>query len=180
MGRATSLPEGGVREASVREALAIIEQDGVEKLSLREVARRLGVSHQAPYKYFSTREHLLAEVIGRCFDEFGAQLEAAASGEADLEPALMAMGDRYLEFAAQRPSAYRLMFSWRRTRKWPPRRAGRSAPCMGRSFACICTTAATAPKPWLIRTPCTCGRPCMVWRPSCSTTPSGSWASIRQ
>ena len=100
MGRATSLPEGGVREASVREALAIIEQDGVEKLSLREVARRLGVSHQAPYKYFSTREHLLAEVIGRCFDEFGAQLEAAASGEADLEPALMAMGDRYLEFAA--------------------------------------------------------------------------------
>ncbi|MDP3381738.1 MAG: TetR/AcrR family transcriptional regulator, partial [Phenylobacterium sp.] len=111
-GRATSLPEGGVREASVREALAIIEQDGLEKLSLRDVARRLGVSHQAPYKYFPTRDHLLAEVIGRCFDDFGDQLEAAATGEADLETALMAMGARYLDYAAKRPSAYRLMFAF--------------------------------------------------------------------
>lgn len=111
-GRATSLPEGGVREASVREALAIIEQDGLEKLSLRDVARRLGVSHQAPYKYFPTRDHLLAEVIGRCFDEFGDQLEAVATGEADLETALMAMGARYLDYAAKRPSAYRLMFAF--------------------------------------------------------------------
>lgn len=111
-GRATSLPEGGVREASVREALAIIEQDGLDKLSLRDVARRLGISHQAPYKYFPTRDHLLAEVIGRCFDEFGDQLEAAAAGEADLETALMAMGARYLDYAAKRPSAYRLMFAF--------------------------------------------------------------------
>jgi len=110
-GRATSLPEGGVREASVREALAIIEQDGLEKLSLRDVARRLGVSHQAPYKYFPTRDHLLAEVVGRCFDDFGQQLEAAAAAETDLETALMAMGARYLAFAAERPSAYRLMFA---------------------------------------------------------------------
>jgi len=43
---------GDLREACIREALAIIEVGGVESLSLREVARRLGVSHQAPYKHF--------------------------------------------------------------------------------------------------------------------------------
>jgi hypothetical protein len=44
-----------LREACIREALAIIETEGVENLSLREVSRRLGISHQAPYKPIWTR-----------------------------------------------------------------------------------------------------------------------------
>jgi AcrR family transcriptional regulator len=43
--------------------MLIIGERGIEELSLREVARRLGVSHQAPYKHFPSRDHLLAEVV---------------------------------------------------------------------------------------------------------------------
>jgi AcrR family transcriptional regulator len=65
----TELPE-----ACVTEALAIIRDVGIENLSLREVARRLGVSHQAPYRHFPSRDHLLAEVVDRCFRDFDAAL----------------------------------------------------------------------------------------------------------
>lgn len=109
--RAIPLPPEGIREASVREAMAIIEREGLASLSLRDVARRLGVSHQAPYKYFPTRDHLLAEIVGRCFDEFGDALEAAVASEPDLDLALMAMGASYLNYAATRPSHYGLMFT---------------------------------------------------------------------
>ncbi len=98
-----------VREASVREALAIIAEHGVERLSLREVARRLGVSHQAPYKHFPSRDHLLAEVIARAFSSFADRLDARERSDdpaADLE----AMGHAYLGFALERPLEYRLMF----------------------------------------------------------------------
>ncbi len=67
---------GGVREACLEEALAIIEESGVEALSLREVSRRLGVSHQAPYRHFTNRDDLLAELLSRCFEVFAAHLEA--------------------------------------------------------------------------------------------------------
>ncbi len=71
-----SVVRGGVREACLEEALAIIEEDGVESLSLREVSRRLGVSHQAPYRHFTNRDDLLAELLTRCFEVFAAHLEA--------------------------------------------------------------------------------------------------------
>ena len=58
-----------LKEACLRAAREAIAEQGVEQLSLREVARRLGVSHQAPYRHFPSRDHLLAEVMRRCFQE---------------------------------------------------------------------------------------------------------------
>ncbi|WP_181706126.1 TetR/AcrR family transcriptional regulator [Chthonobacter rhizosphaerae] len=98
-----------LREACVAEALAIIAEEGVEKLSLREVSRRLGVSHQAPYKHFESRDHILAEVIARAYDDFARHLEArppATEPFADLE----AMGRAYMDYAVRHPLHYRLMF----------------------------------------------------------------------
>jgi AcrR family transcriptional regulator len=99
-----------LRESCVTTALAIIAEQGLDKLSLREVARRLGVSHQAPYKHYPSRDHLLAEVVRRCFARFNAVMAAAAVGVADPMEAMRCRGETYLRFAIDNPLEYRLMF----------------------------------------------------------------------
>jgi AcrR family transcriptional regulator len=99
-----------LREACVLEAIAIVESDGIERLSLREVSRRLGVSHQAPYKHFPSRDHILAEVVRRTFVDFAAHLDArpmTGVPEQDLE----SLGRAYLHYAVTHPRKYHLMFS---------------------------------------------------------------------
>lgn len=101
--------ERNLREEIVREAHAIIENEGLERLSMREVARRLGVSHQAPYKHFASREHILAEIIGRAFAAFADHLDRGprtGTAHADMDQ----MGKAYLGYALQHPLNYRLMF----------------------------------------------------------------------
>ncbi len=103
-------PRPDLKEACLTEALTIIEQEGVERLSLREVARRLGVSHQAPYRHFPSRDHILAEIVARAFDGFARHLDQhATSGDPDAD--MQAMGEAYLDYAATRPLHYRLMFA---------------------------------------------------------------------
>lgn len=98
-----------LKEACLEEALSIIAQSGLEGLSLREVARRLGVSHQAPYRHFPSRDHLLAEVVSRAYVAFAAHLDARPRG-ADPFADLSAMGEAYLAYASAHPLEYRLMF----------------------------------------------------------------------
>lgn len=109
MARTQGLARTDLREACLAEAFAIINTAGVEKLSLREVARRIGVSHQAPYRHFASRDHLLAEVVRLAFADFAAALRAAPDTEDPLADAL-AMGFAYVRFALTKPLKYRLMF----------------------------------------------------------------------
>lgn len=99
-----------LKEACVRAAHEVIAEHGIEALSLREVARKLGVSHQAPYRHYPTRDHLLAEVMRRCFERFAAALDGRDRSE-DPEADLDALGLAYLRFAASHPLEYRLMFN---------------------------------------------------------------------
>jgi AcrR family transcriptional regulator len=99
-----------LRDACVDAAREVIAQEGIEHLSLRDVARRLGVSHQAPYRHFPTREHLLAEVMRRCYAQFAGHLQDRPSSS-DPHDDLHALGERYLDFALSHPLEYHLMFS---------------------------------------------------------------------
>lgn len=98
-----------LQEACIEEAMKIIEASGIENLSMREVARRLGVSHQAPYKHFDSRDHILAEILKRSFDDFARYLGQDPETD-DPRADLARMGHAYLKYAAENPLQYRLMF----------------------------------------------------------------------
>lgn len=102
-------PATDLREACVAAAHAVIAEQGIEKLSLRDVARRLGVSHQAPYKHYPSRDHLLAEVIRRCFQDFAVHLTRALRRRGGAS-GLDGLGQAYLKYAMSHPLEYRLMF----------------------------------------------------------------------
>lgn len=104
------LPEkADVRDACVAEAIKIIRLQGLESLSLREVSRRLGISHQAPYKHYPSRGHLMAEVISRAYLAFARDLDARPRHQ-DPYDDLGEMGKTYLNYAISNPLEYRLMF----------------------------------------------------------------------
>ena len=89
----------------LRAAGKLLDKEGVEALSLREVARRAGVSHAAPYRHFPERDALLAALAVEGFEWLAVgQREAAAAG------GLRAMGEAYVEFALAHPQRFRLMF----------------------------------------------------------------------
>lgn len=69
------------------------------------------MSHQAPYKHFASRNHILAEVVARCFDDFADALERARdAAPRQPEAALCALGLAYFDYARAHPLHYRLMF----------------------------------------------------------------------
>jgi AcrR family transcriptional regulator len=108
-GRKPDQPLASVKERCLAEALRIIDEGGVEALSFREVSRRVGVSHQAPYKYFESRDDILAELLTRAFSDFSTHLERRPA-PADPYDDLRVMGEAYFDYARRHPLKYRLMF----------------------------------------------------------------------
>jgi AcrR family transcriptional regulator len=86
-------------------------KDGVEGVSMRQLADALGCSPMTPYRYFRNKEEILAAVRAAAFDRFATALEdAAAKTRGDLRAGGQAMGEAYIRFALGDPDAYRLMF----------------------------------------------------------------------
>ncbi|MGK9170965.1 TetR/AcrR family transcriptional regulator [Inquilinus limosus] len=100
---------GDLRRALVAAARTLLEESGPEALSLRDVARRVGVSHNAPYRHFPTRQALLAAVAAEGFVALSACLEALRDS-APAAPGLAAGFRAYLGFAREQPGLFRLMF----------------------------------------------------------------------
>jgi AcrR family transcriptional regulator len=103
-------PAPDLSQSLLDHAYAIIQSDGLDKLSIREVARRCGVSHQAPYRHYPSRDHILAALVARLYAEFAAAL-AAVPALNNPYAELIDMGWRYLDYAASNPLKYRLMFN---------------------------------------------------------------------
>jgi AcrR family transcriptional regulator len=98
---------GNLRRALLDEALTVIAERGVEGLSLREVAMRVGVSHAAPHHHFAHKEdliHALAHEGMALMDERMAA--AAATAGNDPLQRLAAIGVAYVSFAVERPDYY--------------------------------------------------------------------------
>ena len=98
---------GALKAALLDAADALLDEGGAGAVSLREAARRAGVSATAPYRHFADKEALLAALATRGFEQFGAALDEAARDASD---PLAAMGLAYVRFALARPGRFRLMF----------------------------------------------------------------------
>jgi len=108
-----SEPEAGLRGRLVDVGVELVAQEGAQALTLREIARRAGVSHGAPRRYFPTHLELLSAIARRGFAELGERAKSAlglGDGTASPRAQLTALGRVYLEFALDNPGMYELMF----------------------------------------------------------------------
>ncbi len=103
---------GDLREQLLIAGELALAELPIAKVSLREIARRAGVSHAAPKHHFTSMADLLGEIAARGFDKFIVALGNAAeqSKRQTGEDRLLAMGRAYLRFADQNPAVYGLMF----------------------------------------------------------------------
>ncbi|KPH88148.1 TetR family transcriptional regulator [Komagataeibacter intermedius AF2] len=103
---------GDLRRALIDTALDMLATNQNWTFTLREVARRTGVSHAAPYKHFHDRETLLRELARIGFVQLGESLtEAVSLGQPSTRAQFVAAAQACIGFACQNPGLYRLMFS---------------------------------------------------------------------
>ena len=105
------MPHGDLRARLVAAGVALLAEAGTDAVTLREIARRAGVSHGAPRRYFPTHQALLAAIAREGYRELET-LVAGTIGDAGAEPraALIEMGRRYVAFAGNAPGMFALMF----------------------------------------------------------------------
>jgi AcrR family transcriptional regulator len=103
---------GDLRQALIAAALELVSEKDVDSVSLREVARRVGVSHTAPYRHFPDKESLLAALAQEGFQMLHQALDAVSDKESP-NPLnrLQDIGVAYVGFALRHSTHYRLMFS---------------------------------------------------------------------
>jgi len=105
----TTYHHGNLRNALLEEAMRIVERDGPEAVSLRELATAAGVSTAAPYKHFADRSAVLAGVALKGYQDMIERLRefsAARNSRKNLRAALVA----FVQFADERPGLFQLMY----------------------------------------------------------------------
>lgn len=107
---ATPYHHGDLRRALLTAAFDILRHRGLGALSLRDVAREAGVSHQAPYHHFPSRAHLLAALAAEGFTQLGDEIEEVQAAITDPVRKAQETGVRYVVFASRNPERFRLMF----------------------------------------------------------------------
>lgn len=100
-----------LRDQILKASVELIEREGLGALSMREVARRAGVSHQAPYHHFADRPAILAAIAGDGFRQLSEALERALTApKLDALARLDAGGRAYVRFAVTHRAHFRVMF----------------------------------------------------------------------
>lgn len=98
---------GDLRRALVEAALQLVQEEGPSGITLREAARRAGVTHAAPYRHFADKEALLAAVAEEGFKQLRDQIAESMAAGGD---AIDAVGRAYVKFAMNNPSQFKVMF----------------------------------------------------------------------
>ena len=101
---------GDLQRAIVSAALEVLSETQSTEFSLRELARRAGVSHNAPYKHFADKRELLAAVSAAGFERLAKRMSDATARHSNPRARLSAMARDYVRHGVDNPALYRLMF----------------------------------------------------------------------
>jgi AcrR family transcriptional regulator len=118
---------GNLRPALLKAAIRLIAEVGPTAFTLREVARRAGVSHNAPYRHFRDRDALMAAVAAEGFRELTQAMLEAAAPKSDALDRLKRAGLGYVSFALRRPEHFTVMFDAPITKRKHPDSAAEQA-----------------------------------------------------
>lgn len=112
-GRRTRYHHGNLREALITATLRLIEENGAGRVSVRDAARRAGVSSGAPFRHFPSREALMAAVAEEAQRRFRAEIAAAQAALTTDDPLvrLRAMGEAYVSWVLNNPAHFQVISS---------------------------------------------------------------------
>jgi AcrR family transcriptional regulator len=99
-----------LKQSLLDAAVALIGEVGPQAFTLREVARRAGVSHNAPYRHFRDKDDLLAAVAAQGFDGLTVEMKKAMAKGRTATERLSLAGRGYVQFALQSPQHISVMF----------------------------------------------------------------------
>jgi AcrR family transcriptional regulator len=102
---------GDLKNALIQAGIEILSRDGLQALSLRNVAKQAGVSHMAPYAHFADKQALIAAIAAEGYAKLYSKLSAAHQSKSDPLPCLFAMAHAYLQFALDEPDHFNMTFS---------------------------------------------------------------------
>jgi len=106
-----SYHHGNLKESLIETALEMIETEGLDGITLREIGQRLGTSRSAIYRHFTNKEALMKQVILAGFNKLNKLVEPIYySDELDILERFHLMGITYITFATDNPHLYRLLF----------------------------------------------------------------------
>ncbi|MCX4625968.1 TetR/AcrR family transcriptional regulator [Streptomyces sp. NBC_01443] len=99
-----------LRERLIDVGVDLLLTEGTAALGLREIARRAGVSHGAPRRYFPTHHSLLSAIARRGFADLGGRFVAATAGASSPREQVRALGCAYIGYALEHRGMFELMF----------------------------------------------------------------------
>lgn len=101
---------GGVRRAVLDAAIRVIAERGPDAVSMRDIARTAGVSHQAPYHYFGDRAGVFAAIAEEGFAHLERDIAALAGDDVRRDAVVGTLIRRYVQFALDHVGEFRVMF----------------------------------------------------------------------
>ena len=110
MNRSEPYHHANLRQTLLDAAVALISEVGPRAFTLREVARRAGVSHNAPYRHFASKDELLAQVAAEGFDRLTASMQKSMARATSSRERLQECGCGYVAFALRWPQHFLVMF----------------------------------------------------------------------